>query len=213
MRSCSDRSKNEPVCLLGINKVWPGDTGYPSRMTMAVAFSSITRDEGRVQNAQVLGLIAVMPCIIDIAPGLGAAVGFVHAGLASRSLCAQIFGPWGDTNTAQVKAIGVPTGQHSRITFGHTIAVVHTGEMKQIHFFIGGVKVPALKATGQRCASRPMPIVHMFVYPPGIVKEGKKLDHMRVSTGQISQHQAVGPHARPVRDAVVAPPVDLELLP
>jgi hypothetical protein len=53
--------ENEPVCRLGISKAWPGDTAYPSRMTMAVAFSSITRAEDRVQKAQGLGL-AHSPC-------------------------------------------------------------------------------------------------------------------------------------------------------
>lgn len=130
---------------------------------MVVAFSSITRAEGRVQNAQVLRLIAVMPCIIDITPGLCAAVGFVHAGLSSRSLCAQVFGFRGNANTTQVKAIGIPTGKHGRITFGHAIAVVHTGEMQQVHFFIGGIKVPALQTTGQNCAACTMAIVHMFI--------------------------------------------------
>ena len=58
------------MCRLGINKVWPGDTGYPSRTTIALAFSSITRAGGSVQNAQGLRLFGVMPYIIDIVPGL-----------------------------------------------------------------------------------------------------------------------------------------------
>lgn len=44
------------------------------------------------------------------------------------------------------------------------------------------------------------------------MKESKQFNHMPVSTSLISQHQAVGPNASPVRDAVVAPPVDLELV-
>lgn len=35
---------------------------------------------------------------------------------------------------------------------------------------------------------------------------------MPVGTGLSSQHQAIGPHARPVRYSVMAPPIDLELL-
>ena len=35
---------------------------------------------------------------------------------------------------------------------------------------------------------------------------------MPVGSGLSSQHQAIGPHARPVCDTVVTPPVDLELL-
>ena len=45
------------------------------------------------------------------------------------------------------------------------------------------------------------------------MKESKQFNHMPVGTGPISQHQAVGPHARPVGDAVVvAPPVDFQLM-
>jgi hypothetical protein len=155
---------------------------------MAVAFSSITRAEGREQNAQDLELTSVMPCIIDIAPGLGSAVGLVQADLASRSLCAQIFCPWGNADTVQVKAIGIPTGQHSRVTFGHAIAVMHTGEVKQIHFFIGGVKVSALEAAGQSRAACAMAIVNMLVESSGIVEEGKQLHDMPVGTGLACQH-------------------------
>ena len=38
---------------------------------MAVELSSITRAEGRLQNPQSLGVICVMPRIIDIASALG----------------------------------------------------------------------------------------------------------------------------------------------
>jgi hypothetical protein len=179
---------------------------------MVVGFSSITRAEGSVQNAQVLWLIAVMPCIIDITPSLSTAIGFVHAGLASRSLCAQIFGAWGDTDTAQVEAIGVPTGQNGRIPLGHAIAVVHTGELKQIHFFISGIKVMASQAAGKRCAACAMTIVHVFVESAGIVKKGKQFHHVPIGACLFCQHEAVCPYTRPVRDAVVAPPIDLELL-
>ena len=130
---------------------------------MVVAFSSITRAEGRVQNPQGLVLIAVLPCIIDIAPGLSAAVRLCHDCSCPRNLCAQILGIRGNADAAQVEAIGVLTGQHGYISFGHAIAVMHAGEVQQIHFFIGGVKVPALKAAGQLCAACAMAIVHMFV--------------------------------------------------
>lgn len=65
---------------------------------------------------------------------------------------------------------------------------MHTGEVEQVHFFIGGFKVSALKAAGQSCAARAMAVIHMFVEAPGIVKESKKLYHMPVGTSQISQH-------------------------
>ena len=132
-------------------------------MAMTVALSSMTRAEGRVQNAQVLGLIVVMLCIIDIAPNLGSAVRLCHDYICLRGLSAQILGIRGNADAAQVEAIGIPTGQHSGVSLGHAIAVMHTGEVQQIHFFIGGFKVPALKAAGQRCAACAMAVIHMFV--------------------------------------------------
>jgi hypothetical protein len=44
------------------------------------------------------------------------------------------------------------------------------------------------------------------------MKESKQLHHMAIGSSLLCQHQAVGTNARPVRDSVVAPPVDLELL-
>ena len=109
------------------------------------------------------GLSAVMPRIIDIAPGLRAPVGFVHACLGAGSCCAQILGPGGDANAAQVEAISVPAAQHRCITLGLAIAVVHTGKVKQIHLFFGGIKVSAPKAAGQLSAACAMAIVYMFI--------------------------------------------------
>lgn len=153
-----------------------------------------------------------MPRIIDIAPDLSAPIGFVHACLGAGSCCAQIFGHGRDTNAAQVEAISVPTGQHSCIALGHPIAVVHTGKVKQIHFIIGSIKVSALEADGQRSAACAMAIVHMFIESEGVVKISEQLHHMAIGSCLLRQHQAVGPNARPVGDAVVAPPVDLEPL-
>jgi hypothetical protein len=124
---------------------------------MAVAFSSITLAKGRVQNAQVLELIAVMPCIIDIAPDLGAAVRFCHDYICPRRLSTQVLGILGNASAAQVKAISIPTAQHSGVSLGHAIAVMHTGEVQQIHFFIGGVKVLALKALATDAPRAPCP--------------------------------------------------------
>lgn len=44
------------------------------------------------------------------------------------------------------------------------------------------------------------------------MKESKRLHHMAIGSCLLRQHQAIGLNARPVGDAVVAPPVDLELL-
>ncbi len=52
----------------------------------------------------------------------------------------------------------------------------------------------------------------MFVDAARIVKTGEQLHHMAIGSCLLRQQQAVGPNAHPMRDTVVSPPVDLELL-
>lgn len=107
---------------------------------MAEVFSSITRAGSRLQNAQDFGLIVVMSCIIDIAPGLGTAIGAGHAYIRSGRLRAEVSSLGNNSNSPQVQSISIPAGQHSRITFNHAIAVVLAREAQQVHFMIGCIK-------------------------------------------------------------------------
>jgi hypothetical protein len=55
-------------------------------------------------------------------------------------------------------------------------------------------------------------MVHVLVDAAAVVKKGKQLYYIPVDSSLIGQHQAVGPHSRPVGNSVAAPPIDLELL-
>jgi hypothetical protein len=95
---------------------------------------------------------------------------------------------------------------------GHAITVMHACVLKKIHLVISGIKVVALEALGQCSTACSVGIVHMLIVAAGVVKEGKQLHYMPIGAGLVSQHQAIGSHASPVSDTVVAPPVNLELL-
>lgn len=92
------------------------------------------------------------------------------------------------------------------------VAVMVAGVLQQIHLIIRRLKEPALEPSGQHGSACAMAIIHMHVHAARVMKEGKQLHHMHDGASVTGEHQAIGPHTRPVGDAVVAEPVDTQLV-
>ena len=86
-----------------------------------------------------------------------------------------------------MQSIRVSAGQYRDITLGMTIAVTVTSRDEQIQ--VRGLKIKRrtrqrlYKARGPGSMLRIVSIVHA----PGIVQEGKQLDHFHLSPGHLSQ--------------------------
>ena len=144
-------------------------------------------------------------------PSLGPAMG---SGNDFRGFCnirAQVPGVWRDPYPAEIQAVRVPAGHDGDVSLTEPITVVRASEVEQVHFIIGCVKVAPLQLSRKLGASLSMTIVHMLIEATCVMEKGKQFGDVRIGTCCGRQHQAVDSNPRPVGNAVMTEPVDLEL--
>ena len=126
---------------------------------------------------------------------------------------AQILGVRRDSDPSEVESVCVPAGLNRSITLGQSVAVCAASLCKQEHFMLRGLEKATLQLRCQQGAPLAMAVIGLLIDAATVTKKCERLDHMGVGPCGLCQHQAIDPHPRPVRYAVVAMPVDSEISP
>lgn len=154
-------------------------------------------------------------CLIDIS-ALAKSMTKLMPGLAGGDVlggaCGETGRVRGDTDSAQIEAVGVEADGEGGLGLGWAAVVDFAGGDEERHAGIIQVKMAGLaECQGELCAARAVLRVPAFVFPAGIVEEGEEADDLLIGRVDLGEVESVATDRAPVGWAVFRAGAETEL--
>lgn len=121
-------------------------------------------------------------------------------------------GIWGDADATEVEAIGIEADGEGGIGLGRAAVVDLAGGDENVHAEVVELEVTGLaEFEGELCATLTVLGVSIFVFPTGVVEDGKKADDFLIGGVKAGEVKAIAANGEPMGWTVVGFHIQAEL--